>query len=494
MPVASFPATIASDATGHLYLRVSSQVAELIEKGSLRPGEKVPSVRRLSAQFQVSISTVLQAYRLLENRGLIEARPQSGYYVRPRRWTPPPEPELSLKEPSVADLKVGDLIMQVVRDYQAGSLVCLGATCATVGLHSPPALHRALASVARRCAQRGVEPDSLAGKAAFRAQVARHAVASGCALSPAEIIATSGATESVHLCLRATCKPGDLVAIESPTFFGFLQLIESLGMRAVEIPTYPREGICLDALAYALEHQEIKACLFVLNFANPLGSCMPDEKKARLVQLLAERNVPLIENDIYGSLHFGKARPRTAKSFDRQGNVLLCDSFNKILAPGYRVGWVAPGRFQSRVEYLKFITTDASASLSQLAIAEFLANGSYEHHLRRLRRIYAANIASMSEAIARHFPAGTRLTRPAGGQLLWVELPAEVDSLELYRRALLERIAIAPGPMFSAKQKYRNFIRLNCGHPWSDPIEMAIRKLGSLSQELLEEARRTAAN
>lgn len=464
-----------------LYEQVCEHISGLIEKGSLRPGERVPSVRRLSAQSGVSISTVIQAYRVLENRGLLEARPQSGYYVRPRRWNPPPEPELCLREPAVADVHVGDLIMQVVRDYEMPSLIRLGATCATVGLHSPPALHRALSAVARRAAQRGVEADRLGGSAAFRSQVARHAVAAGCTLSPTEILGTSGATESVHLCLRAICQPGDLVAIESPTFFGFLQLIESLGLRAVEIPTYPRDGVCLDALAYALEHQPIKACLFVLNFNNPLGACMPDDKKERLVALLAEHQVPLIENDIYGALHFGPVRPRVAKSYDRHGLVLLCDSFNKILAPGYRVGWVAPGRFQARVEYLKFITTDASASLAQMAIAEFLANGSYEHHLRKLRRFYAEGVRRMTEAVVRYFPSGTRATRPSGGQVLWVELPASIDALALYREAMQHRIAIAPGSIFSPKQKCRNFIRLNCGNPWSDTIEDAVRLLGELA-------------
>jgi len=469
------------ETTEHLYLRVSEQIAQLIQKGTLRPGEKVPSVRKLSAQAQVSIATVLQAYRLLETRGLIEARPQSGYYVRPRQWTPPPEPELALAEPRVTELHVGELIMQVIRDYQLPSLVRLGATCATVGLHSPPNLHRALASVARRAAQFGIEPDRLAGSAAFRAQVARHAVASGCALSPGEIIATSGATESVHLALKATCKPGDLVAIESPTYFGFLQLIESLGMRAVEIPTYPREGICLDALAFAIENQPIKACLFVLNFNNPLGSCMPDAKKQQLVQLLADHEIPLIENDIYGSLHFAASRPRCGKSFDRSGLVLLCDSFNKVLSPGYRAGWIAPGRYQKQVEYLKFITTDASAALPQMAIAEFLANGGFEHYLRKLRRIYATQIQQMTEAVVRHFPAGTRCTRPAGGQVLWVELPKDIDGLELYRKALQHRIAIAPGPIFSAKLKLRNCIRLGCGNPWCDAVEEAVRLLGRLA-------------
>lgn len=470
--------------TDLLYRRVSGQVAELIRKGSLRPGERIPSVRRLSAQYEVSISTVLQAYRHLENEGLIEARPQSGYYVRPRRWTPPPEPELCLREPSVAELHVGDLIMEVVRDYQAPKLVRLGGTCATVGYHAPAGLHRALAAVARRTAQQGCDSDPLSGSATFRAQVARIAVGSGCALSPTEIVATSGATEAVHLALRAVARAGDLIAIESPTFFGFLQLIESLGMRAVEIPTYPREGICLDALAYALEHQRIAACLFVLNFSNPLGSCMPDARKERLVALLADHGIPLIENDIYGPLHFGPVRPRTAKSFDRHGGVLLCNSFNKTLAPGYRVGWIAPGRFQSRVEYLKFITTDATASLSQRAVAEFLANGGYEHHLRKLRRFYAQHVRLMTEAIVRHFPSGTKVTQPQGGQVLWVELPSTVDALELYRRAFRERVAIAPGPIFTAKQQCRHHVRLNCGNPWSPALEAALSTLGRLSHEL----------
>lgn len=473
--------TVAASAIGaHLYERLGEQITRLIEMGTLRPGERVPSVRRLSAQHQVSISTVTQAYRLLENRGLIEARPQSGYYVRPQRWNPPPEPEIHFPEPEVADLAVGELIMRVVTDNQHPSLVRLGATCANVTYNPTPTLHRCLASIARRSVRERSEFDRLNGLSSFRAQVARHAMSSGCTLSPSDIIATSGATESVHLCLRAVAQPGDTIAIESPTYFGILQLIESLGMRAVEIPTYPREGVCLDALAYALEHQEIQACLFVLNYNNPLGSCMPDEKKQRLVEMLAEREIPLIENDIYGDLAFSDNRPRAAKSFDRRGLVLLCDSFNKTLAPGYRVGWVAPGRFQARIEYLKFITTCTAASMTQMAVAEFLTTGGYAHHLRKLRRFYAAEIRRMTEAVAQYFPPGTKATRPAGGQLLWVELPPGVDSLELYRRALQHRIAIAPGPIFSAKQKYRNFIRLNCGNPWSDPIEQAMKQLGRL--------------
>src|SRR5438128_5995891 len=255
----------------HLYEQVTAEISRLIELGTLRAGERVPSTRKLSTQRRVSMSTVMQAYRVLESRGLIEARPRSGYYVRARRWTPPLEPEMAPPEPGSTKLNVGELIMRVCQDNQHSSLIRLGTTCGNNSHHPTPELHRSLAAMARRCLRECPPPDSLNGTLAFRTQVARRALDSGCTLSPGEIIGTSGATESVQLCLRAVTKPGDTVAIESPTYFGILQLIEALGLRALELPTYPRDGICLDTLEYALEHHDIKACLFVLNFNTPLG-------------------------------------------------------------------------------------------------------------------------------------------------------------------------------------------------------------------------------
>jgi len=430
------------------------------------------------------MSTIMQAYRVLESRGLIEARPRSGYYVRARLWTPPPELEMTPPDSGSTKLNVGELIMQVCKDNQPPSLIRLGATCANISHHPTPELHRSLAAMARRCAREPLKSDSLNGTAAIRTQIARRALDSGCSLSPNEIIATTGATESVHLSLRAVTRPGDTVAIESPTYFGILQLIETLGLRALELPTHPRDGVSLEALEYALDHHPIKACVFVLNFNNPLGSLMPDENKARLVEMLAAREIPLVENDLYGDFAFEGARPRTAKSFDRQGWVLLCDSFNKSLSCGYRVGWVAPGRFENQVESIKFTTTEVSASLPQLALADFLANGSYDAHLRKLRRFYCEQVQRMTEAVARLFPFNIKMTRPRGGQVLWVELPAHIDAMEIYRQAIQERIAIAPGPIFSAKRKFRNYIRLNCGNPWSDEIERAMKRLGEIIGEL----------
>jgi DNA-binding transcriptional MocR family regulator len=474
--------TVAADL---LYDQVAEQIVQLIDAGTLRPGERIPSVRILSRQQGVSVSTVLQAYRLLEDRGLIEARPQSGYFVCRNQWTPPAEPTISRPAKQATQVNVSELVMRVMRASQNPALVRLGAALPSPELLPTAQLNRCLSAVGRRSGFAGSEYSVPPGNLALRTQIARRAFEAGCALSPDEIVITCGGMEALNLCLRVVAKPGDTIAIEAPTYFGVLQCIESLGLKAVEIPTHPRDGVSLDALSYALETQPIKACLFVLNFNNPLGSCMPDANKARLVQMLAERGIPLIDDDIYGDLAFNGKRPRPAKSFDQNGLVLLCDSFSKTLAPGYRVGWCAPGRWQQQVEHLKFVTNVATATLPQMAVADFLANGGYNHHLRRIRKLYAEKVQLMSQAVSASFPAGTRITRPTGGYVLWIEMPPSVNSLELFDRALAAGISIVPGPVFSAKGKFKNFIRLNSGNPWSKSIERAVAQLGKFAHELM---------
>ena len=475
------------DCEASLYKQVALRISELIEHGTLRPGERVPSVRKCSEQQDVSIATVMQAYRLLEDRGIIEARPQSGYYVRAQRWSPPPEPGMSKPTTRAVEVRVSELVMQVVKAGRDPSLVRLGATLPSPELFPIRELHRAMASVGRRAPLAANSYDPPPGNQALRLQVARRAMEAGCTLAPDDIITTIGVTEALNLCLRAVAKPGDVIAIESPAFFGILQIIESLGMRVCEIPAYPREGICLDELAHRIKCCRIKACVFTLNFSNPLGSCMPDEKKRGLVKLLASHRIPLIEDDLYGNLAFGPTRPKAAKAFDEEGWVMLCDSFTKTLSPGYRVGWVAPGRFKQQVEFLKFVTTAASPSLPQMAIAEFLQSGGFDHHLRKIRRLYAEQMQCMSAAVSRYFPAGTKATRPTGGMCLWVELPAHVNSLTVYHQAMAAKISTAPGPIFSAKQKFQNFIRLNFGNPWTERIENAVRDLGNIVSRVASE-------
>jgi DNA-binding transcriptional MocR family regulator len=490
-PEPSAPAAAEARSGSTLYEGVAERISQLIEHGTLRPGERVPSVRRYSEQADVSIATVMQAYRLLENRGLVEARPQSGYYVRLRRWTAPPEPEIYRPKPQVTSVRVSELVLQIVKAGFIPGIVRLGTMLPSPELFPARELNRLMAAAGRRLPHESHGYLSPAGHPSLRQQIAQRAIGAGCTLAPDDIVVTCGASEALNLCLRAVAKPGDTIAIESPTFFGILQIIEALGMRACEVPTYPREGICLDELAKRLKYCRISACLFTPNFSNPLGSCMPDEKKKALVQMLAKREIPLIEDDIYGNLTFGATRPKVCKAFDTQGWVMTCDSFSKTVAPGYRVGWVAPGRFREKVEYLKWTNTHSTSSPPQLTMADFLKSGGYDRHLRKLRRIYSENLQSMTQAISGSFPPGTKDCRPSGGMALWVELPTEVKALELHRRALAEKISIAPGPIFSARQGYHNFIRLNIGNPWTERIEAAVLTLGKIVTILKNSATKT---
>lgn len=471
-----------------LYEVVAGRISFLIEQGTLRPGDRAPSIRNLSRQMQVSINTVKEAYCQLEDRRLLEARPQSGYYVRARLPELPAEPVVDPPALNPAEVSLTNVYQMVMRDLLDPKLLQLGIAVPNYRLLPVEKLNKMLARETRRFPRQSVSYELPPGNLRLRQQIAQRLLLSGCTLSPDQIVITSGCVEAVVLALRALCKPGDAVAIETPVYFNFLQLIEELGLKALEIPASPSGGISLEALEYALERNrgEVKACIVLTNFNNPLGSLMSDEDKQRLVELLECHQVPLIEDDIYGDLAFSDERPSVAKAFDKTGNVLLCSSFSKTLAPGYRVGWIAAGRYQSQIERGKMIASVATASPPQQAIAEFLANGGYEHHLRTIRRCYARQVAQMAAAIGHFFPTGTRVSRPQGGFVLWVEMPTGVDALRLYQRAKSVGISIAPGQIFSIKGKFHRCIRLNAAL-WDTDIENAIATLGRLAEQLLNE-------
>ncbi len=283
---------------------------------------------------------------------------------------------------------------------------------------------------------------------------------------------------------RAVARAGDVIAVESPTYFGVLLAIQSLGMRAIEIPTHPREGMSLDRLESAIRKHRIKACVSMTNGHNPLGYVLSDDYKKELAELTARHDVALIEDNIYGELAFGARRPKVAKAFDRRGNVLLCASFSKVLAPGFRVGWMHAGRYQAEVERLKFINTVATASLPQFVLAEFLESGGFDRYVSRLRIAFAEQVRIMSQAVAKYFPEGTRITRPDAGYLLWVELPKKVDAVKLFRAALAANISIVPGPIFSTTGRFSNYIRISCGYRWSDALDRALLTLGRAADSL----------
>ncbi len=477
--------TVSTPAPAPLYVELARSLELLIEQGTLRPGHRLPSVRRMSLQRDVSISTVLQAYSLLENRGWIEARPQSGYYVRPRLPLDLPEPRMARPMAKASYVGVNDLTAEVLSLAVDPRYVPFGAACPDPSLFPTKKLARILAAVGRN------DP-ALLGRYAMHwafdplaREMARRYLQAGCPLAHDELVITCGCTEALNLALRAVTKPGDTVAIETPAYFGFLETIQSLGLKALEVPTDPRTGICLDATRDALTHNAVKALIVMPSYSNPLGSCMPDEKKAGFYRLLQEFDVPAIEDDVYGDLHFGERRPKPLKAWDTDGRVILCSSFGKTLAPSLRVGWTAPGRYLDRVRRLKFTNTLGTPVVLQKTVSDFLRNGGYDHHLRSIRRAYHHQLHLFSQAILRHFPEGTRLSRPEGGFVLWIELPPGVDTLRLHRDALKHHINTAPGALFSVKERYRNCLRMNCGMPWTAEIEAALRTLGELARRQL---------
>ena len=469
----------------NLYEKLADDIERSIRQGVYRDGERLPSVRQTSQQHRISVTTAIRAYLLLESRGLVTSKPQSGYFVNFRndegeRKTFELRPSKPIPISSPVD--VSRLVLSTLRSIGVDDAVPLGSPYPDPSLFPFDRINRYAYDAGRSSTRWGVTDALPPGNAKLVRQIARRYLENGMAVDPNEIIITVGATEAINLCLQAVAKPGDVIAVESPTFYAMLHAIERMGMKAIEVSTHPEHGIDIEALAAIVASQPVAACMVMPNFQNPLGFQMPDERKRELVQFLTKENIPVIENGVYNELHFGSTHPSTLKSFDTKGLVLHCSSFSKSLTEAYRIGWALPGRYRDQVEKLKFLNTLTSPSIPQLAIAEFLERDGFEHHLRKVRKAYAQQANLMKAIVSRFFPEGTRMSNPAGGYVLWVELPPKVDAMRLYKLALDQGITIGPGYMFSVSETtYRNFIRLNYSSPWSSEIEQAVITVGKLA-------------
>lgn len=477
-----YTSRVVATSSGFLYEHLAAELGKAIDRGALRAGDRLPSVRRLAQERRVSVATVLEAYLRLENAGMIEVRPKSGHFVR-RRAPATAEPRAPRTCTTPSRVTVSDAYVKVLEAMRNPELLPLG--CATVDPTYLPiaALNRIVTQVTREMSTVGARYEGAPGLLTLRRQIARRGVEAGLALSEHDVCTTIGATEGLALALRAVARPGDVIAVESPTYFGVLQAIEGLGMRALEIPAHPRTGLDIGALDDALRAQPVRALVVMPTVSNPLGSIMPDAERAKLVELTRRRELPVIEDDVYGELVFDGSRPRSLRAFagpSETSHVVHLSSVSKTLAPGYRVGWIAGGRWHDQIVRLKYGQSLACPTLPGMAVAEFLASGGYDRHLRRLRAALAGNLERYREAIARQFPEGTRVSSPRGGFVLWVELPAGVDALALHDQALRKRIVIVPGPLFSARQRFTNFIRISAGSPWSDRIAEGISTLARL--------------
>jgi DNA-binding transcriptional MocR family regulator len=459
-----------------LYFDIARRIAEGIEKGAYLAGDRLPGVRRASAAEGVSPSTIVAAYRQLETDGYIEARPRSGYYVRRRASREREGPSASRPPRRPCLVQGQERVLQLLNSVGRQDVAQLGASVPDSSFLATGTVSRAIATASREHRSAVADCELPPGLPALRRQIARHMSNRGCPVDPAEVVVTSGCQEALYLSLKAVTSPGDIVAIESPAYYGLLQALDALGLQALEIPTDPALGMSVDALQLALEQWPVRACVLVPNFSNPTGALMPPERRRALMALAdAHRDLVLIEDDIYGDLYFEGPRPGALKAMETRDNVLYCASFSKTLSPGLRIGWVVGGGRTPVLAYQKFVTNCATATVAQYATAEILARGGYDRHLRTLRLELARAVGRMSERVCQVLPPEVRVTRPAGGLCLWLEFPPAVDTADLADAALARNISVAHGALFTpSPDKFGNCLRLNCAVRWSPAVERAL--------------------
>jgi DNA-binding transcriptional MocR family regulator len=471
----------------HLYMQVADGLEKMIADDVLKIGDKLPSVRVISDEYGISMGTAFQAYYHLEGKGLIESRPKSGYYVRFNHKRFPELPRMIQHEQLSHDVSVKEMIASIYTDIVLYNKKVINLAMAVPdGSLLPVAkLNKSVMQVLRNSKDSCVQYEHVQGNIELRKQIAKLSFNWGGKVKPEDIIVTGGCLEAITMCLRAVTQPGDTVAVESPNYFGIFQAIESMGLKVVEISSCFIDGLELDCLEEAIKKFPIKAVVAIPNFNNPLGGCMPDENKKKLVDIINKHNIPLIEDDIYGELYFGKNRPRTCKYYDTKGLVMHCTSLTKSLAPGYRIGWVIPGKFFEQVRQIKRIQNISSPTLTQAAIAHYLQNGRYEYHLKNMRKALHTQCLRYMQAIIDYFPEDTKVSRPHGGFVLWVQLNKKLNGFKLRTEAMKHNISIVPGKIFSASCDNNNCIRISFGKPWDDDADYGLMTLGKLIDKML---------
>jgi DNA-binding transcriptional MocR family regulator len=468
----------------HIYIQVAEGIEKMISEDTLRIGDKLPSVRLLSNEHGISMGTAFKAYYHLEGKGLIESRPKSGYYVRFNHRRFPEIPKINNTVPVQSEVSIKDMIATVYNDISTPDVINFAVAVPAIELLPAAKLNKSVLHALRNAKDYCLLYEHVQGNVELRKQIARLTFNWGGKIHHDEVVITAGCMEAVVMCLRAVTKPGDTVVVERPAYFGIYQAIESLCLKVIEISSDPETGPDLQTLEKVLKEFPVKAVLMVPNFSNPIGSCMPDNNKRQLVEIITKCNIPLIEDDIYGELYFGKHRPKTCKYFDKRGLVMHCSSLSKSLAPGYRIGWILPGKFLKEVKQLKMMHTVSSPTITQVAMAHFLSIGRYEYHLKNLRKALHTQCLKYTQGIMEYFPTDTKISRPQGGFVLWVELNKKLNAYKLCTEALKHQISVAPGQIFSAKSDYSNYVRISYGKPWSEDIQYGLMMLGRMIKKM----------
>ena len=472
------------------YQKLASELQQQIEQGHYVCGERLPGVRELAKVRSLSISTVVAGYRQLEADGYVQASHRSGYFVKSRFQPPPLSKDSAPKSLTPEQVSGQHMALSLSKAAADPGYIRLGAAVPAAQFLPQHALQKAMQQVIKMQPARLMQYEASRGALELRTEIAKRMALQGALVSPQDIIITNGCQEALMLSLKAVTAPGDIVAIESPAFYGLLQALEAAGLQALTLPTDPQTGVVPEALEQALQRWPVKACVLISNFSNPLGSLIPNTDKQRIVAALSAKGVPLIEDDTYGDLGFTVPRPASCFVLAPQADIFYCGTFSKTISPDLRLGWVIAPKHTAKLEYLKFISNISTAALPQLAVSLLLKSGQYERHLRQVREQYQLAVARISNQIGRIFPDGTRVSQPQGGFVLWLELPPAIDGYLLAQQAMAQHISIAPGAIFAptpaaGKAGFSHFIRLNCAIQQDARLDRALLTLAQLCNEQL---------
>ncbi len=482
------------DKSRFLYLEIADRLAGAIRLRTYAPGDRLPSVRALMRTEAVSQATAIHAMVELENRGLVVSHQRSGFFVKPplpkpnigavdnAGALPVPKPTQSSIEPSAVSIQ--DLARDLLRAFQTPGLLSFGAAELAANLLPSTDLKVATRNALRKQGAHILATPGPHGLAGLRQAVARLLATRGMVVSAHDVLITAGETDAMALALRAVTKPGYIVAVESPTYFGILQEIEEAGLQALEISTNPKTGIDVDELTRKADEIGIQAVILNPTFENPFGCCMEPHALRAVVEAMQKRSIPVIEDDVYADLGFEGMRTRSMASFDTAGNTIYCGSFSKVLSPGLRVGWCVPGKYAEKVMALQERRPANVSTLAQSTLIEYLAGRRYAKHCGRITGMFEYQKPIIRDIIKEHFPVGTTATDPAGGFLFWVEIPAPFDAMIFYRKALAAGISIAPGPIFSASGRFGRAFRLSVGRKLTPEARRAVKTLGKIAHEV----------
>ena len=459
----------------YLYLAIEQSFREEIESGQRIPGDRMPSIRELCSARNISKSTALTAYSRLEAEGLIEARVRSGYFVAKPKQTAArlKIPDTSQPNLNPTPVSASQVLLDIMQQGAAFDLLAGSHNDSGSGNEQ---LRRSLGRALRRQSIHEQNYyDEPQGNHALRTQLALRLGHGGSRHHADDLVITAGCQHALLLALMATTQRGGVVAVESPGFYGLFQLLESLGLQALEIPSSAQTGISPDALELALQHWDVQVLVVSPCYATPTGASMPELNKQRLLAITQKQNIPIIEDDIYGELHFGLQRPRTLYSYSESDNVLLCSSFSKSLSRDLRLGWIAPGKYMEEVKHFKLVTSLATSQTLQQGVTEFLQQGGLDRHLRQQRQKLKQQCHQLLHKLPELLPSITSCSQPEGGLALWAELPPEINTIELYAKARKKGVILTPGRLFTAQERYLNFLRISFAH------ELDARRLSSLS-------------